>query len=454
MTLRKNIAKYFGYPLQDWIKHTNIIKTLSFLRESQFWDEEKLEDYRLMKLKNLISFAHKNVPYYEKLFNSKKVQAADIKRIEDLNKIPLLTKEIVRRENYNLIARGYSMRHIKRGKTGGTTGAPILVLKDIQNRSFTWASYYRWYEWMGINYYDSEATFWGSRTVLNLSLNRKIIETIKDFLQNNIKINSFRMNELQMSEIYKRVKDFNPVILKGYLSALLIFANFIDTYSLEKISPRAVSSTSEMLLPNNRRYLEEVFNAPVYDQYGCGEISAISYECSKHNGLHLNQEHIICEILGKQNEPLINKTGRVIGTDLDNYVMPFIRYETGDLATMSSVKCTCGINQPLMDSIDGRTIDTLVLKDGSSVHGVFITDILFEMGIFADKINRFQLYQNESGSVLFKYESTGEIGLSVIKELEKNLSKFFNNVEIRKEKELSIDASGKFRYIINEINRH
>lgn len=449
--VRKQIAKYIGYPLQDFVKKTNILTTLKFLRESQYWEETKLYEYRFEKLKKLIEFAYRNVPYYKTLFNSIKLKPSDIKSLEDANKIPILTKDIVRREKMNLVAKNFNMKYVKKGKTGGTTGTPIIVYKDTSNRSFTWASYCRWYEWMGLEYGDKTATFWGARTVLSKSLMGRSINLTSNFLQNKLEINSFNMSESELPKFYRRLVRFKPVVLKGYLSALLNLADYIEKNSLERLQPKVLSSTTETLLPHNRMYLEKVFKAPIFDQYGCGELSAISYECSQHNGLHINQEHMICEILDDRNLPIYNKTGHIIATDLDNYVMPFIRYENGDLATFSEIKCSCGVNQPLMNSIDGRTIDTIILKNGSKVHGVFFTDILYELGIPTDKIQRFQVYQKTPGEIVFRIEVQNSIDMLVRNKLLGSLNHFFSDVKLIAENKIENDKNGKFRYIINDI---
>lgn len=445
--MRKSIARYIGYPLQDFIRRTSIIKTLDFLRESQYWDEARLEAYRINKLKKLIEFSSRNVPYYDDLFYRIKLRSSDINSISDLEKIPILTKEIARKENSNLVARNFKTEKVKKGKTGGTTGTPLSLLKDTGNRSITWASYYRWYEWMGVEYGDRTATLWGTSSVLSQPVRTKVVKSVTSMLHNQLEINAFKMSGSDMPLIYENLRKFRPVILKGYLSALLRLADYIDTNKLEGLYPLLVSTTSESLHPNHRSYLKKVFNAEVFDQYGCGELSAIAYECSQHIGLHINQEHIVLEVLDEYGNPVTGKTGRVVGTDLDNYVMPFIRYENGDSATISDRKCSCGINQPLMTSIEGRTTDTLILKNGSSVHGVFLTDIFYELGIFASRIERFQAIQTNPGDILLLLESATMLDNTSLGKLKKELENFFSKIEIKNVKEIPNEETGKFQYI-------
>ena len=449
--LKKNIAKKIGYPLQDLLKGTRSIETLKFLKESKSWDIERINEYRLKKLKKLFKYSKENVPYYTKVFSKIKLNETDFNSVEDIIKIPILTKDIVRNNRPDLISKNLRKYRVKIGKTGGTTGVPLEVIKDCNNRSFTWGSYYRWYESMGLNYYDKVLTFWGSNTVLTQSYSNKIFTKIYSGLQNDIIVNSFKMSEADMRNITKLILKEKPLLIKGYLSAILKFGKYLRKNDINFDFVKAISTTTETLLPHNRLFIEKVFNAPVFNQYGCGEVSAISYECDHHNGLHINVEHVICEILDNNDKPIYNERGRIIATDLDNFVMPFLRFETGDISSIFSNPCSCGNNQPLMDSIDGRLIDTVVLKDGNEVHGVFFTDILYELNILNDNFPRFQILQNDPGKIEFRIESSNEFDVRLKSIIKSKFLNFLDDVKIVEMSSLPLNDNGKFAYIINNI---
>tara|TARA_Y100001958_G_C21248715_1_gene581894 strand:- start:13524 stop:14873 length:1350 start_codon:yes stop_codon:yes gene_type:complete len=449
--MRRFIAKNIGFYLQDKIKGTQTIDTYKFLQSSQYWDKKLIEEYQLKKLKRLVKYAGENVPYYFDLFKAHNVNFKEIKSLNDIQKIPVLTKDIMREQGDNLLSIEQSKFKIKRGKTGGTTGAPVKVFKDEYNRSFTWGSYYRWFDWMGVNYYDKIVTFWGARTVLSSSFKNKLITNLQQYLQNDIYFSSFELTESKLEEIVNVMLRNKPVLIKGYLSALIDLANFLVKKNLKLDSLKAISSTTETLLPHNRKYLEQVFGVPIFDQYGCGEVSAISYECSEHNGLHINQEHVICEILDSKGQSLTNQSGRIVATDLDNFVMPLIRFDTGDLGIISDKKCVCGVNQPLMTSIEGRAIDTIILNNGAKVHGVFFTDILFELNILSIKLQRFQIYQNIPGEIEFRIEKGSKLNEEEEKKLKKAMLRFLNKVDLIRMEKLPVSKSGKFKYILSEL---
>lgn len=449
--IKTSIAKYIGFPLQDIIRGTNILSTLKFLRKSQYWSDELMYNYRISRLKGLIDYAYRYVPYYRKLFNNNNILPADIRTFDDLSKIPILTKKIARENQKDLISTLPGQKNIKRGKTGGTTGVPLILLKDAVNRSFTWASYYRWYDWIEIKKEEKTLTLWGSKKVLSNSINSTLVPHITDWIQNNKTINSFNIGSHNISEVYSNITTYNPVFLKGYLSALILLARFmIDNNLSPNPSLRAISTTSESLLPQYRDLLEKVFAVPLYDQYGCGENSAVSYECQKHKGLHITQEHVHVECLDEYDKNVVGQKGRFIITSLNNYIMPFIRYENGDIGKLLKDKCNCGVNSPLMGSIDGRTIDTITLKDGSQVHGVFFTDIFHEIGITTETICRFQIYQYKSGKIDLLLESPVNLPDQLLSKLELVLSKFLKHFDIKFTKHIPVESSGKFLYIKKE----
>ena len=448
----KYLAKYFGYPLQDFTAGTSIFKTLSFLRKSQYWDDNKIHDYQLNKLKALVDYTKSNVPYYEKLFKQICLSSDDIRSLDDIYKIPILTKQIVREQGNNLVSREYDKFKVKKGKTGGTTGAPTITYSDSVSRSFVWGSYFRWHEWMGINYFDKTATLWGARTVLNPSVIANCKLKLINYVQNKLTIDSFKLNQQTMPFVYTKLVNHHPSLLKGYLSSLVNFAEFIEKKQLTFPKLTALSSTTETLLPHNRVYLEKVFNAPIFDQYGCGEVSGISYECSKHKGLHINQEHVLLEILNEENVSIKQNVGRVVVTDLDNYVMPFIRFDNGDMAKLSPHKCTCGVNQPLMDSIEGRAIDTIQLKDGTKVHGVFFTDILYELNILTDKVQRFQIVQSKAGEISLNIEKGSGFDNNSKSLIKNSLMQYFYSVTIIVSNRIENEENGKFLYVKTKIN--
>jgi phenylacetate-CoA ligase len=449
--MRKFIAKNIGYPLQDMVKRTQILNHRNFLEKTQLWSKEELHNFQLDKMKKLVKYANEFVPYYIKLFKDIGLNPGDIKSHDDFKNIPVLTKQIAREQNENLYS-VESFNFLKKGMTGGTTGPPLFTRSNIEARSYVWGAYYRWYGWMGIEVGDQIAELWGaSRVSTQTGLNLMKQNTVS-WLKNTIRINSFNMNENTFPSLIKVLQKRKPAIIKGYLTALLQLAKYIKENKIKGISPIAISTTSETLLPPYRKYLEEVFQCKIYDQYGCGECQSVAFECSAQIGLHVTTEHVFLEILDNKFIDAGFNEGNIVLTDLDNYAMPFIRYLNGDVGRLSETECTCGLPYPLLKEILGRAADTIKLRNGSQVHGVFFTDILFEkMPEESKKVSRFQAYQVKPGDLEFRMEVHENLTENFKTILTSELIKHFNKVDLVTMKEIPTSSSGKFRYVLSEI---
>jgi phenylacetate-CoA ligase len=449
---QRALSKRIGLHSQDFFKGTRIREVLDFLKQSQSWSMDQIHAYQLQKLKQVVEHAFKHVPYYSRTFKEVGLSPSDIKSFSDIKRIPVLTKETARKENMNLLAEHVNLKKVKKTITGGTTGSPLIVFKDVEDRSYTWSSYYRWYEWMGIKPWDPVMTVWGSKTVTKKLFFLEFYTRTTSFIHNNHLINSFELTDRKKAEAYDQMMHLKPVLIKGYLSSLLDIADYMRQYQLlPPPSLKAVSSTTETLYPMYRKELKKIFNVPVFDQYGCGEVSGIAYECPRHEGLHVNQEHVYLEILDDEGNDVTGTSGRVVVTNFDNFAMPFLRYENGDCATALENLCSCGMKSSIIKSIDGRIADTLTLSTGAKVHGVFITDILYELGITVQQVHRTQARQKKAGEITLLLEVSEFLDNRWIDAINTQLNRFFHTITIQQTEKIPADSNGKFRYVISEI---
>lgn len=449
--MRKFITKRIAYPLQDCYNKTSIRSTRQFLLNSQSWTESQITDYQFVKFKKLFEHASKNVPYYDQLYSTIKLRPSDIKSFDDLWKIPILSHETARKENDNLITRNLPKKHIHKGITGGTTGPPLKLLRDASDLTFTWAAFFRWYSWMGIDIGDPVSKIWGTPTVLTKPILQKAENLFKNWYYNRNIINSFNLNNNTIPDVIHRLNKFKPKLIRGYLSAFIQIADYMREYNLElDFVPRALSTTTETLLEPFRNLIQQQFKTKLFDQYGCGECNSIAFEAGDGLGLYIASEHVKLEIVDNNDSPENTQEGRIIITNLDNYAMPFIRYENGDYGQFSEERTSKRYNLPLLKQVFGRTADTITLANGSKVHGVFFTDILNELFLKnPEYIHRFQVFQEVQGEIEFRLETKKSISDIYMNTLESALSRFFSKVSIKTMENLPLDKSGKFRYIIN-----
>src|SRR5262249_8028755 len=138
--------------------------------------------------------------------------------------------------------------------------------------------------------------------------------------------------------------------------------------------PRGII-TSAMVLHNwQRRVIEEVFACRVTNRYGCEEVSLIACECERHEGLHVNADNLLVEVLRDGRPAAPGEPGSVVVTDLSNRAMPLLRYQVGDVAVATDRLCPCGRGLPLLERIEGREADYVVTPSGRLISGISLTE--------------------------------------------------------------------------------
>jgi phenylacetate-CoA ligase len=159
-------------------------------------------------------------------------------------------------------------------------------------------------------------------------------------------------------EIVKQLNEFQPAMLAGYASALGLLAQEQLEGRLN-IHPAIVISSAEPLSPENRSLVQQAFNVPPRNNYGCSEGGVMGYECN-HGRMHLNADWIVFEPVDTSYNsiPAGQLSDRTLITNLANRVMPIIRYELGDRVSLSPRPCVCGKTLPVIE-VEGRTDEIL-----------------------------------------------------------------------------------------------
>lgn len=435
-----------GLRLFDLLKGTSVLKTKRFLETSQHWELEELKAFQEEKLQKLLEGVLRDVPFYGdyKTLRQKDHENWSIERLGDW---PILDRTMVMEAGDKLLSTEINLKKCKIGRTGGTTGPPLRLYRDVETRSWALAAYYRFYDWMGIEPGMPEAELWGSSNIRNPKLFRPSLHAPGTFLFKKINrfksFNAFLFNEQYLEAVANDFKKHKPKLIRGYLSAILLLADYIRRNNVKGINPVAVSSTSETVFPEYRKKIEEIFQAPLYNQYGCGECNSIAFECNEHNGMHITMEHCILESV---------ENDHLVVTNLDNYSQPFIRYKNGDIGKISHEACACGNMAPRLIDLQGRASENVILKDDASANGIFFANLLDQAGfINSDKMLRFQVVQNKAGEIEFKAEVKRQMEKKDLKILYDALKPFFNKIEISQHQFIDPGPTGKFRYIVSGL---
>ena len=424
-----------------------LIRHLHLLGKSQWWKRSEIEKFQEERFQKLITHAYENTPYYHNMFRNLKLKPDDLKSIEDLQKLPILTKEDIRNNLGDLTAINYSKEELIPSATGGSTGEPMRFFIDKKWNAWNMAAAYREWSWAGYNFGDKVAYLWGAPQ--DLSHQYELKTKIFNLIQRTIWLNAYYMTEKTLDEYLRILRKFNPKIINAYASAIYLMAKYMEKKGIENIRPKAILTSCEMLFDYQRETIERAFNCEVFDYYSGRDTTLQAGECSLHSGYHLAIENAIIEFIKDDEHVAPGELGKIIITDLSNYAMPFIRYEIGDLGVPSDEMCPCMRGLPLMEKIVGRVTDTITTKEGKHIHGGFFTSLFFD----TEGIKQFQFIQKKKDYAIFRIIK-GEQYLQT--ELDTIIEKIYEQcgdmkIDVEFVKSIPLTKSGKCRLTISEV---
>ena len=381
-----------------YLKRPDVLKNNSYLWKNQWTSYAEQKAKQEKQLKKLINFSYQNIPYYTKLFEHLKIRPDSISTLEDLNKLPVLTKKNIKDNWEDFIPKNLDKMKYLNGSTGGSTGNTLQYRMHLKDYELGVSVTYRGWGYAGYKPGDKVAVIAGASLISNPKQN--IVEKLQALFMNMHFYSSYGMNEEVFYNYYRSIKKNKPKFIRGYASSVYLFAKFIQRKNLSlNFKPSAVFTTSEKLMDKQRDLIKSVFNAEVFDGYGLNDGGISAYECNQHNGMHVDMERGILEVVDETNASIFNKQGKILATSLYNYAMPFIRYDTGDLGILSLDKCSCGRQMPLLKEISGRVTDFLNLN--GTIIGSPVLTVL--MGKF--DIEQYQIYQKSKNEILIKIVS-------------------------------------------------
>ncbi len=443
--MNKIIAKYlFYYPIYSFVGQPvwNYIKEV---KKNQFKSLDEIEHLRNEKIKKIIRYAYKYVPFYKEKWSKIGIDINQIKKADDLKSLPILTKRDILKNKELLISTKKVGRLFTR-KTGGSTGMTLHLKKEAKALALNDAIMYRCYSWYGIDIGDKQVRFWGVPVTEKL----KLKEAIKDFVLNRIRISAFDISKESCLRQFEKIKKFNPDYFYGYTTAIYGFCLYMKELDidLKQLKLKAVICTAEKMYPHHKRLFEEVFNCPIVDEYGCAEHGIIAFQCPYGN-MHIMADHLYVEFLDENNHPVSpGSPGRIVITDLSSFAMPLIRYDIGDIGVPDNKRCECGINLPLMKIVEGRTEDFIKTIDGKYVHAAYLCYTLKD-----DTVHEFKMYQKAIDKFHVQIVKSPLFDSNSEKMLEKKLrTALGDKVKITFEyvDRIEREKSGKLRYFVCE----
>ncbi len=419
------------------------------LKKIEYVDLEENLKYQETKLKEILLYSWKNVPYYTKILKKARIIENSKVNLKNFNKIPILTKEIIRKERDKLLSNDIKNIRYAPNTSGGSTGEPVKFIQDKEAASEDLAIVWIQNSFV-FDYPCKHLKLWGSER--DIFKKWDVIGRTKDWLQSIKILNSFSMGEEDMNKYIKEINKYKPELIEAYVQSIYELAKFIKKNKMEVFSPKGIITSAGTLYPEMRELIEEVFKTKVFNRYGSREAPTLACSCKKNNELHENIFTRYIEILDKNLKPCKpGQVGDVYVTTLNNYSMPLIRYKIGDMAVPSKLKkCPCGRGMPLIEKVVGRTVNLFKTKKGELIDGLY-----FNTTIWKRKwAHSYQIIQEDYNLVLYKIKINEKPEESELKEVENLVKKVMGDgckVKFEFVKEIKPTKSGKYLYTISKI---
>lgn len=402
-----------------------------YIREIEYMYGMSKEELRQRNEKVFLRIfrrAYNDSVFYHKLYTGAGIKIDDIKTLDDIKKLPVITKDMVRKHademtvvpKWRLIA----------NHTSGTTGTPLTVYEDWPSIWREQAYFYCYRKRCGFTYGQPLVSLRGNLDRNDIYLNVHI--------SNTLYLSSYNINADNVKTYYDKITSHKPVAIEGYPSSLYTLGLLLKDKGLKLHIPLTFTS-SENLLDYQRKLIENQFDSQVYDHFGTTERTIRLSECIDHGGYYEDPGYSINEYV---------EDGEIT-TSLINESFPMIRYKGNDIMELNEN----GVDKCIVKKIQGRDEDFVICKDGTKLKRL---DFIMKE---ASNVKATQLIQ----------DAIGEIKILIVpesnfteKDQDKILSAFWNrvgkdnmDVEVVKTsmEDLVYSKRGKFKYIINRISK-
>jgi phenylacetate-CoA ligase len=439
-------------PLWLMYKKENHTKHWFHLQQFHKKSIEEIRAYQLKKLQDIVSTAYQFVPFYRREWDSVGLKPQDIRGLEDIKAIPILTKDKLRSCNEEFISEKANREELIVSRTGGTTAVPIQLLYGKDRLLYKTAEMDFFRRWWGWDFGDKVAYLWGaSRDIPYLdSIKYKVYNAL---FGRNLFLFASLLDDRIMKEYTDKILKFRPAIIQAYTNSAYLMARFMVKNNIKIDPPKAVILTAELIHDYQREAVEKAFRAPVYTFYGSRETGYAGIECDAHDGYHVNCSSLLMEIVHNNADVQPGELGSILFTDLLNTDMPLIRYKIEDMATPADGSCSCGSVLPKIKFFAGRETDVFVTPDGKYVPGVTMAGII---GV-CNGIKALQFIQNAPDHMMVNIVRGASFSQKDIQRLDREIHTYFNGA-VRVSKQFVDDipkaTSGKTRYCICNVPKY
>ena len=423
-------------------------------------NQEELNRFQEKKLREILYYSYKNVPFYNKKFKNENIHPSEIKTINDFEKIPITSKEELLKVPKSELRPINNNKLFTKTTTSGTKGEPLSIYITLFDIVQGLLGYLRTFKEHDINWRKDKIALivdLRSESAERKYLNEGIFPSFKPFISfDNIQVFDFSKNADKM---IKNLNKFQPDFIGGYVGKLVHLALLKGEGLGKNLNPRVVGSSGDPLAHYTRKLIEEAFDATVFDAYGATESGPIAFEC-KDKKFHLHSDLVYTEFFKDGGINNQETASNIVVTKLYGEGTPIIRYSgINDIVLPSHEKCDCGCGGNLIKKIYGRDNWYLILPGGKIMSPLSFSEI-FSKVIYESKtrmIQNIQIMQKEIDEIEIRLIIDHNLAKIPIEELFSMIKSSFeekisplSNIDIKIKEVKNFRQKG---YIISKINR-
>lgn len=418
-------------------------RKLADARDRSFWTYPRISQFRDDRLRKFVHHAATNVPFYRRQFRELQIAPEDIRCLDDLSRLPVLSKQQVQEHYHEFLPENVPLKDTAIIHTSGTTGAGLQFAATKDALQEQWATWWRYRMWHGITL-DTWCGYFAGRSIVPAS------QSAPPFWRYNyparqIMFSGYHLSPQNLDAYIGELRRRKPPWLHGYPSILSLLAQYMVENRVDPgYQVRFVTTGAENLLENQSAVLERAFGVKPLQHYGLAEAVANISECDR-GALHVDEDFAAVEFVAEGN----SDRQRIVGTNFSNFATPLLRYDTQDFASLSSEPCDCGRPGRTVSRIDGRQEDYIVLGNGAKLGRM---DHIFKDAIH---IREAQIFQQRAGAIVVRivkgenYSAGDEQAL--LGEFQQRLGRDCE-ISFEYHSRLPRSATGKLRFVISGIS--
>jgi phenylacetate-CoA ligase len=462
------------FPMTNYLyNRRKITQSYKGLLESERLPQEVLQGIQLDKLKKILAFAQKHVPFYQRKFKGLGLDIRGINDLKDVRNIPPLSRSEVIDHHKEMVDRRFAQsipnadnrpgdpgtpiqfarfkKHkLVRNTSSGSTGAPTIFYEDGSRTALNWVHELRLKQWFGVEPCAKEARL--VRLSVDYNLRNRMVY-MRRLLWNQLLLPGTNLADADYSLSLKAILEFKPKVLWGFPSALSGLAEYIlrTKQKLNGYKPVVAIGWAGPVYDHEEKNIKEAFGCAVSNNYGAREVGHIAGRCPQ-GAFHINQENHFVEIEPRNDIDRNHEVGEILVSSLDPSPMPFIRYRMGDIGKVCESNCSCGRTLLELSGFMGRTGEIFISKDGRMISPNFWCRFFFA-NHFSNAIRRFQVIYKKDKNLKIIIERDTNYDKNTENYIKQGILKNFSSeteLDLVYVEKIEPQISGKYKMVMYE----